>query len=51
MKKNGRKLAGICIGCAGILELIIGIYEGTISTVVIGICFCIIGLLYFKENR
>lgn len=51
MKKHGKKFAGVCIACAGILELISGVYEGVISTVLIGIGFFIIGSLYFLENR
>lgn len=51
MKAKGKKIAGICIMLAGILELIVGICEETVSTMLIGICFCIIGFLYFGERR
>ena len=51
MKEKGRKIAGILITLAGILELVVGISEGTFSTVLIGLCFCLIGSLYFLEKR
>lgn len=50
MKEKGRKIAGVLIALAGALELIVGIYEGTFSTILMGICFFIIGLLYFFEK-
>ena len=49
MKEKFKKIAGILIALFGILELIIGINEKTFSTILIGICFCIIGYLYFLE--
>lgn len=51
MKEMGRKIAGVLIVLAGILELVVGIGEGTFSTILMGICFCIIGGLYFFEKR
>ena len=53
MKEKSRKIAGIMIALAGVLEFVVGISEGTFSTILMGICFCIIGSLYFlkKENK
>ena len=53
MKEKGRKIAGGLIALAGILELVVGISEGIFSTILLRICFCIIGSLYFlkKENK
>ncbi len=51
MKEKGRKIAGILITAAGVLELIVGIFERTFSIMLMGICFCIIGCLYFFEKR
>ncbi|MBP1566309.1 MAG: hypothetical protein J6A58_11195 [Oscillospiraceae bacterium] len=51
MKKNSRKIAGVIILLAGIAELVIGISKVTFSTILIGICFCIIGCLYFFEKK
>ena len=51
MKEKGRKMAGGLIALAGVLEIIVGIGEETFSTILMGICFCIIGCLYFFEKR
>lgn len=51
MKDKGRKIAGVLITLAGILELVVGISEGTFSTILMGLCFCIIGSLYVFEKR
>lgn len=51
MKKIGRKIAGVLILSAGILELVIGISEGTSSTILMGVCFGIIGSLYIFEKQ
>ena len=51
MKEKGRKIAGVLIVLAGILELVVGISEGTFSTILMGFCFCIIGSLYVFEKR
>lgn len=51
MKEKGRKIAGVLIALAGILELVIGINEGAFSTILMGICFCIIGGLFLLEKR
>lgn len=51
MKKIGRKIAGVLILPAGILELVIGISEGTSSTILMGVCFCIIGSLYIFKKQ
>ncbi len=50
MKEKGRKIAGVLITLAGILELVIGIGDRTFSTILIGLCFCIIGSLYVFEK-
>ena len=51
MKEKGRKIAGVLIILAGILELVVGISEGTFSTILMGPCFCIIGSLYVFEKK
>lgn len=51
MKEKGRKIAGALIILAGIVELVIGINEEVVSTILMGLCFCIIGSLYFYEKR
>ena len=51
MKEKGRKIAGVLIILAGIVELSIGINEEVVSTILMGLCFCIIGSLYFCEKR
>ena len=51
MKEKSRKIAGVIIVLVGILELVIGISEATFSIILIGICFCIIGGLYFFEKN
>lgn len=51
MKEKGRKIAGILIALAGLLELVVGIADGTFSTILMGVCFCLIGSLYFFEKR
>ena len=51
MKEKGRKIAGVLIILAGIVELSIGINEEVVSTILMGPCFCIIGSLYFCEKR
>ncbi len=51
MKEKGKKIAGVLIALAGILELVVGITEGTFSTILMGFCFCIIGSLYLFEKR
>lgn len=49
MKEKGKKIVGVLIILCGILELVVGISERTFSTILIGLCFCIIGYLYFLE--
>lgn len=53
MKQKGNKIAGAIIVSEGILMLIVGIGEGTFSTMFVGIGLCIVGCLYFlkKENN
>ena len=51
MKEKARNITGGLIILAGILELIVGISEKTFSTILMGICFCMIGCLYFFEKR
>ncbi len=51
MKEKGRKIAGGIFAFEGVLELILGISERTFSAILIGICFCIMGCLYFFGKR
>ena len=51
MKEKVKKIAGIFMLLAGILELILGIGEKAVSTILIGIAFCLIGSLYFCEKN
>jgi uncharacterized membrane protein len=53
MKEKGKTIAGILIVLVGVLELVVGIYEGTLSAILFGSCFCVMGCLYFfkKENK
>lgn len=51
MKEKGKTIAGILIVLAGVLELVVGIYEGTLSAILFGSCFCVIGCLYFFKKR
>lgn len=51
MKAKSKKIVGALITLAGILELVVGISEGTVSTMLIGLAFCMIGSLYFLKKR
>lgn len=51
MKFKSKKIVGILIILAGILELVVGISEGTVSAMLIGLGFCMIGSLYFMTKR
>lgn len=51
MKTKRKKIAGVLIIIVGIFELIVGIFQETVSIVLIGICFCIIGFLYFGKGE
>lgn len=51
MKYKSKKIVGILIILAGILELVVGISEGTVSMILIGLGFCMIGSLYFLKKR
>ena len=51
MREKVRKVAGVLIVLAGVLELFIGISEATFSTILIGISLCIIGCLYVFEKK
>lgn len=45
-----KRVVGILIILAGILELVVGISERTVSTMLIGLAFGIIGSLYFWKK-
>lgn len=50
MSKKSRKIVGVIIALAGVLELIVGVSRGTVSMILMGIGFCIIGSLYICEK-
>ena len=51
MAEKARKFVGILIAAAGVIELIMAIYEGTFSAILMGICFCLIGGMYFFDKN
>ena len=51
MTEKARKLVGALIAAAGIIELVMAIQEGALSTILMGVCFCLIGGLYFFEKK
>lgn len=51
MTEKARRIVGAIIAVAGIVELVMAVQEGTLSTILMGVCFCLIGGLYFFEKK
>ena len=51
MVEKTRKIVGVLIVLAGIVELFMAVSEGGISAVLIGICLLIFGGLYFIRKK
>lgn len=44
-------LTGICFTLAGTLSLLDGVYHARGSNIFIGICFALVGYLYFRRRK
>ena len=51
LSKKIKKIAGGFISCAGFINIYAGIHDNETSTILIGIAFCIIGILYLLEDK
>lgn len=51
MTEKARKVVGAIIAAAGVVELVMAINEGVLSSILMGVCFCLIGGLYFLEKK
>ncbi|MBQ3544041.1 MAG: hypothetical protein IJA34_03470 [Lachnospiraceae bacterium] len=50
MKKINHKFVGIVFLCGALAEIILGICDKSISTIIFGVLFGFMGVLYYTDN-